>query len=327
MTRLGGIQNKTGCPIRAGKGSLVARRAPTLVSVTAWAGQVRQLDEISHGPKRHFRLPPGRWLLAAVTAGIVAAAAALVASGVVGHRGASPRRTGAPGTFLLGCDSADWNQLNPDWRSSSLRVGPLWFVDSSQSGYVRSGGSPGTAAPSPGAAAPSPGARSALAGDGGPSTDAVMLLEVAAGSTVVMKAASGTRSYFRFLSGFGPGTAYPLPPGDTGFTFVACPRQHAGPNGRVTDFMLGFSIGTGRTAPVEIWTSASSRPAWVTFAAPAGALSAAGPLPASGALPGDGALPPGGVLPMAGASVPSRGPVVVVRSPSQGACSVRIRRP
>jgi hypothetical protein len=225
----------------------------------AQAGQVRRLDEISHGPERDFRLPSGRWLLAAAAAGILAVAAALAVTGIGGHQGVRPPRpTGAPGTFLLTCGSANWNQLNPDWRSSSLRVGPLWFVDSGQSGYVRDGGSPDTAGP--------------VAGNAEPSTDAVMLLEVAAGSTVVMKAASGTQSYFRFLGGFGAGTAYPLPAplpaGDTGYTFVACPRQHVGLNGRVTDFILGFSIDAGRTAPVEVWTSGSPRPVWVTFAAP-----------------------------------------------------------
>jgi hypothetical protein len=213
------------------------------------------LDEISHGPERDFRLPSGRWLLAAAAAGILAVAAALTVTGIGRHQGARPSRlTGAPGTFLLTCDSADWNQLNPGWRSSSLRLGPLWFADSSQSGYVRDDGSPDTAG--------------AVTGNAEPSTDTAMPLEVAAGSTVVMKAASGTQPYFRFLSGFGAGTAYPLPSGDTGYTFVACPRQHVGPNGRVTDFLLGFSIGAGRTVPVEVWTSASPRPVWVTFTAP-----------------------------------------------------------
>jgi hypothetical protein len=219
---------------------------------------VRRLDEISYGPKWNFRLPSHRWLIAAT----FAAAAALAITGIGGHRGAG-RPAAAPGTFLLTCAMANWSQLNPDWRSSSLRVGSLWFVDNSQSGYVRDGGSPNTVG--------------TVAGSVETSTDAMIPLEVAAGSTVVMKAAPGTQSYFRFLTGSGAGAAYPLPSplpsGDTGYTFVACPRQHAGPNGRVTDFLLGFSIDPGRTAPVEIWTSASPRPVRVTFAAPAGTLS------------------------------------------------------
>jgi hypothetical protein len=223
------------------------------------------LDEISHGPEQGFRLPSGRWLLAAAIAGVLAVTAALAVTGIGGHQRARP--TGAPGTFLLTCDSANWEQLNPDWRSLSLRVGSLWFADNSQSGYVRDDSSPDMVG--------------AVAGSAETTPDATIPLEVAAGSTVVMKAASGTQSYFRFLTGFGVGTAYslpsPLPSGDTGYTFVACPRQHAGPNGRVTDFLLGFSIDPGRTARVEIWTSASPRPVWVTFAAPAGTLSLTAP--------------------------------------------------
>jgi hypothetical protein len=225
---------------------------------------VRRLDEISYGPKRNFRLPSHRRLTAAATAATLAAAAALAIAGIGGYWDGGPP-AGTPGTFLLSCAMANWSQLNPGWRSSSLRVGSLWFVDSNLSGYVRDGSSPNTAGE--------------VAGSAETSTDATIPLEVAAGSTVVMKAASGTRSYFHFLTGFGAGTGYPLPSplpsGDTGFTFVACPRQHAGPNGLVTDFLLGFSIDPGRTARVEIWTSASPRPVWITFAAPAGTLSSA----------------------------------------------------
>ena len=221
---------------------------------------MRRLDEISYGPKRNFRLLSHRWLTAAVTAATLAAAAALAITGISEARGA-----GAPGTFLVTCAMANWSQLNPGWRSSSLRVGSLWFVDSNLSGYVRDGSSPNTAG--------------AVAGSAETSTDATIPLEVAAGSTVVMKAAPGTQSYFRFLTGFGAGTGYqlpsPLPSGDTGFTFVACPRQHVGPNGLMTDFLLGFSIDPSRTARVEIRTSASPRPVWITLAGPAGTLSSA----------------------------------------------------
>jgi hypothetical protein len=228
---------------------------------------VRLLDEISHGPERDFRLPSGRWPPAAAAAGILAVAAALAVTGVGDHQGAHTRSVGAPGTFLLTCDSATWEQLNPNWRSLSLRVGPLWFADSNQSGYVRDGGSPDTVG--------------TVTGGTVTGIDTVMPLEVAAGSTVVMKAPSGTRSYFHFLIGFGAETTYsqpspiypqpsPLPSGETGYTFVACPQQHADANGRVTDFLFVFSIDAGRAAPVEVWTSASSRPMWVTLTASSG---------------------------------------------------------
>ena len=83
-----------------------------------------------------------------------------------------------------------------------------------------------------------------------------------------MKAVPQSRSYFRFFDGFHPGGGNPLPAGDTGFTFVPCPRTSPGPNGRVTDFYLGFAIDAGRAAPVEVWTSASRQPLWLTFTAP-----------------------------------------------------------
>jgi hypothetical protein len=95
-----------------------------------------------------------------------------------------------------------------------------------------------------------------------------MIVEVASGSTVVMKPAAEAHPYFRFVNGFHPGGGNPLPAGDSGFTFVACPRGQAGPNGQVTDFYLGFSIQARRAAVVEVWPSASSHPIWVTFTCP-----------------------------------------------------------
>ena len=96
----------------------------------------------------------------------------------------------------------------------------------------------------------------------------VMIVEVTSGSTVVMKPAASARSYFRFVTGFGPGAGYQLPAGDTGFTFAACPRGTPGPNGEVTDFYLGFSIKTGRAAPVVVESSAAPRPIRVIFTCP-----------------------------------------------------------
>jgi hypothetical protein len=52
------------------------------------------LDEISQGPKRDFRLPFGRWLVAAAAAGLIAAAAVLVVTGTAGRHAAL--REGAP---------------------------------------------------------------------------------------------------------------------------------------------------------------------------------------------------------------------------------------
>lgn len=223
------------------------------------------LDEISQEPKRDFRLPSWRWLVAAAAACVIAATAALVVTGGGRHhaaaspgtsalpsaRGRSP--AAAPGTVLLTCASATRGQLGPDWRAQSLRAGPLWFADSRQTGYVHNG-VPRTAAH----ATQRPGLDHLV----------VMIVEVASGSTVVMKPAASARSYLRFVNGFHPGGSNQLPAGDSGFTFVSCPRGHAGANGRVTDFYLGFSIQAGHAAGVEVWPSASSRPIRVTFTCP-----------------------------------------------------------
>jgi hypothetical protein len=155
---------------------------------------------------------------------------------------------------LLSCDSANWGQLGPDWRAGSLRAGPLWFVDGRQLGYVHDGGWQGADRAMPRT---------------GKFQLVVMIVEVTSGSTVVMKPAASARSYFRFVTGFGPAAGYQLPAGDTGFTFAACPRGTPGPNGEVTDFYLGFSIKTGRAAPVVVESSAAPRPIRVIFTCPA----------------------------------------------------------
>jgi len=161
--------------------------------------------------------------------------------------------TGGPvtrGTMLLSCKYANWGQLQSNWRTVSLKAGPVWFVFGRQFGYVHHG----TFRPHGHGGHPS-GARSR----------GVMIVEVKNGSTVTMKPAPRARSYFRFYDGYNGPTPNRLPAGDTGFTFRACPRSNTGPNGRVTDFYLGFSIKAGRAAPVDIWTRASGRPIRVTF--------------------------------------------------------------
>ena len=126
-------------------------------------------------------------------------------------------------------------------------MGPLWLVYGRQNGYVQYG-----RVPSDGRARPRP-------GSGG--VQVTVIAEVAGGSTVVMKAAADTRSYFHFLIA----RDRLLPAGDTGFTLAACPNGTIGPNGLVTDFWLGFTIEPGRVAPVQVFTSASARPIWLTF--------------------------------------------------------------
>lgn len=171
-------------------------------------------------------------------------------SGPVTTPSATP--AASPGTLLLTCSSANWGQLSANWRAESLRVGPLWFADSSQLGYVHDLGG----AISNGASRP------------GKPRLGVMIVEVADGSTVVMKAAPASRLYFRFVAGFDAARPNNLPAGDTGFTFVSCPRGTLGPNGHVTDFYLGFVIKAGRSALADIWTPSSSRASRVVFTCP-----------------------------------------------------------
>jgi hypothetical protein len=253
------------------------------------------MDEISHEPRGNFRLPPvppGRWRIALAACAIGVTCVVTVLAVVLPNHAGGPRAArvtvptpgsapapassggpgvavgppppgsspgpagapGAPGTVLLSCGSATWGQLDPDWREWSVHVGPLWFADSQQSGYVRYGRPASTGRVRPAGSVAS--------------TIAVMIVEVAAGSRVVLKPAAGAGAYFHFVTGFGPGTAYPLPPGATGFTFAPCPASVSGPNGELTDYLIGFSIELGRMAPVEVWTSPSARPVWLTFTAP-----------------------------------------------------------
>lgn len=223
------------------------------------------MDEISQEPKWDFRLPPGRWVavVASIAMGAVvtAVAAAVALTDGGGHHGAVPPKgqaalavpapTPAPGTVLLTCDSAAFGPLGPHWQARSLRAGPLWFAYGRQQGYVHDDGWAGT---------------SSLIRRPGRRHTGVMIVDVKAGSTVIMKPAAAARPYFHFVDGFGLGADNDMPAGDTGFTFAACP--HGSPNGQVTDFYLGFSMPEGRAAPVDVWPSARSRPMRVIFTCP-----------------------------------------------------------
>lgn len=223
------------------------------------------MDEIDQGPKRDFRLPSGRWLMLATAVGLAAAIAAVLLTGGGGRHaavppqgaaplaGRTPSPAVAPGTVLLTCDSANGGPLGSHWQTSSLRAGPLWFVDGRQQGYVHERGWHAA-----GRATQRTGKRHI----------GVMIVEVTPGSTVVMKAAPAAWPYFRFVDGFGSVAPNKRAAGEPGFTFVACPRGHGGTSSRVTDFSLSFSIEAGRAAPVEIWPSAASRPIRVIFTCP-----------------------------------------------------------
>ena len=222
------------------------------------------MDEISFGPKRDFRWPSRRWLVLAAAAVLIAVIVTVIITTGGGARRAprspgpsiatavpSPSATAAHGALLLTCDGANWGRLESNWRAGSFRAGPLWFVSGRRDGYVHDG-SFGLLAQRP------------FEGIKG----SVMIMEVANGSTVTMKPAPAARSYFRFIYGFNRPSPKYLPAGDTGFTFSACPRGEAGPNGQVTDFYLGFVFKAARPAMVDIWTRPSARPIRVIFTYP-----------------------------------------------------------
>lgn len=167
-------------------------------------------------------------------------------------RGSRPRTV--PGTLLLTCDAVLWGQLQPDWRAGSLRVGPLWFVAGRQLGYAHLG-------------------RAAPAGRTRPihatAIRVEMLVHVDGGATAAIRVAAGAPRGFRFTEA-GLDSADMPPAADRGFTLASCSRD-AGHSPIWTDFFdLGFTAVPGRAVSVEIWTSPSARPVWVTFTVPSG---------------------------------------------------------
>jgi hypothetical protein len=95
-----------------------------------------------------------------------------------------------------------------------------------------------------------------------------MLVHVDGGSTVVMRAATGTSPYFEFLNSPATTGDYQGLDGGRGYTLAPCPGAGTG-HGGTGFYDLGFSIVPGHAASVEIWTSPTARPVWVTFTAPA----------------------------------------------------------
>jgi hypothetical protein len=87
-------------------------------------GQVWRLDEISQGPKRDFRLPPGRWLVLAAIGGLVTViAAVLVLANAGGHHAIhSPRVLAAP-------SSSQTSAPGGAGRSLDLGVPPAALAD------------------------------------------------------------------------------------------------------------------------------------------------------------------------------------------------------
>ena len=91
-----------------------------------------RMDEINIGPKHNFRLPSGRWLLAAGAVALIAATVTLVVT-LGGGRPSSSRSTlGSAGNpVVLSCDQTSNPPLTP--RPGDLVVGPLWIMDARDS--------------------------------------------------------------------------------------------------------------------------------------------------------------------------------------------------
>jgi len=241
------------------------------------------MDEIGQEPRRDFRLPPGprRWLTVVGIAGLVAVVAVVGVNRLGRHHAASGAATpdapspivaslfpGTPtlepitpielpadgtGTVLLTCDSVVTSR-HPSWQAGSLRVGRLWLVGGRQQGYVRLGRT-----------------RQPPSGNSEASRYVQMLVHVDPGSEVVMRAAAGTGPYFEFLNSPNTTGDYQGFDWGSGYTFVPCSVPGPATGNGVTDFYeVGFSIVPDRAASVEVWTSPSARPVWLTFTAPGG---------------------------------------------------------
>jgi hypothetical protein len=254
------------------------------------------MDEISQGPDGGLRLPKGprRWLALAGIAGLVAAigvygvtrlggpgagarsappvTASLSPSIVVASAelvpqpaapifvvpaprppGSVPLQAVASDTALLTCDSVIWGRP-PAWPAGSLRVGTLWIVDGRHLGFARLGRN--LRAPA------------ATAAHDTATHQVDMLVHVDPGSTVVMRAATGSWPSFEFLNSPASVGDFQGVEGSRGYTFVPCPGANPEYPGLTDFYQVGFSITPGHTASVEVLTPASARPLWVTLSAP-----------------------------------------------------------
>jgi hypothetical protein len=152
------------------------------------------------------------------------------------------------------------SELNAGWQEHSVRVGGLWFVDAKGTGIVRLGRPTGPGRPKRGPQI----------------VYASLFLQYSGDTTTVLKPAPGAAANFTFNLGggyIGDGVETgieALPPGETGFTFARCPAETPSPGGQVATFSVAFSIVPGTSVPVEVLTSPSAQPTWLTFTAPPG---------------------------------------------------------
>jgi hypothetical protein len=197
----------------------------------------------------------------AVTRGILATAPAgrgpggsgPVATGPAVSPAAVPSSTatGAPGTVIRDCQSANGGTLGSNWKAQSVHAGPVWFI------YAR----PASASPSH---------RLAV----GKTRASAMAIAVRNGHTAVVTAAPSLGGRFRFLAVFNNNwTPYTLSEGAPGITLTGCP---AGPAAHhiparyapgLTMFWEGYVTDLRGCIPVKVRASPGSRPVRVTIAA------------------------------------------------------------
>jgi hypothetical protein len=156
-----------------------------------------------------------------------------------------------PGTELLTCGYVTYGDLGSGWQRRSVRAGPLWFV----------------------------GARDFASTDR--STNPLgnyrrgfgMIIDVEPNTTVWVTVPAQARPYIRFGSSMFRSSRA------RGVTFVSCPAHPISPGMQVapdgtSQFEVGTIVAAPRCVPLDVWTSARTRPTRVTLSFGAGACSA-----------------------------------------------------
>jgi hypothetical protein len=194
--------------------------------------------------------------VAIVAAGAVAlppATSALRGPAPSSRRASSPARPprAAPGTVLNSCGDQIAVNLPVGWRTTSVHVGPLWFVDLRQSTATYYGHS-----------------KVAIGG---------LVVNVLDAATAWVKVVGPAAGHFRFLFGphdfaAGVGGRYALTAGENGVTFAGCSRGSPWP-GESFSYVPGYTQFGGRylidkiprQVSLDVWTAASKPPTRITF--------------------------------------------------------------
>jgi hypothetical protein len=160
------------------------------------------------------------------------------------------RPTAAPGTVLRDCQSSNGGTVSANWQESSVHAGPVWFI------FMR----------------PKHAGQRLTSG---PVTASAMVIAITNGHMAVVTAAPATKGRYRFLSTFNnDGRPYTMAEGEAGLTLVGCPAGPAGtgiPNSYapgLTMFWEGYITDIRGCIPLEVRTSAVSRPIRVTITGP-----------------------------------------------------------